>query len=543
MMKQLYKIVSKCGKLVILLSFIEGFLQVFGYLLSHDKSIKNFNFNCFIISIILGVVFLLINYIIFCIFDKKISTNEKCIFNKRRFILISFTIFIMWIPVFMSFYPGIFSYDAYRQIPHFQGKNIGTFQPLFHTLILEFFLFIGNKLSGFELGMILYSFFQMIIMSLIFGYTIENINIRIKNKKTRIIIFIILMMFYSIFPLNSVLSISYTKDVLFSGNLLLLIVSLGNIIDGMDNKSNYILLFISSVSIMLFKNSVVNEYIIFTFITLFILKNNKILRNKIFKIEFLSIITYYLVFILLVVVFRPEENYKAEKYNVPLFNLVYTSAYNLEIDNNDKYLFDYFPRKCFKDDLTRYLAYKHNADWSKESLIYCVNNDFSEKKLISVWIKYGLKYPTYYIDSWGNLTLGFWYFLDTTHTDIYGNESDFGGYLSTEFKSNDLFVDVNHESQFKDLKKILKRYVSYNNKTNKFDLRRIIYQPALYVYMIFLTLLYSLKRKEKEEVLLYILLVCCAVATLIGPCIIIRYIYPFMITLPYLLLRKKIKKL
>ena len=518
------------SKIIIFFSIIESFLQIYGYLLSNKKSLLDFGLKEIIILIILITFFIFINGILFMFMKMKIDKDDNKLFSKRRFFLVWFTLFVMWVPVLLAFYPSIFAYDAYRQVPHLLGQNLSSFQPVFHTLLIEFFLIVGNKLVNYEFGLLLYSLFQMLIMSFIFAYTIEKLIYMIKNKKIFYIILSLLIIFYGIIPFNSVFSISVTKDVLFSGFLLLFIVSFDAIIDNNCNNVDIILFIISSILIMLLKNSVVNTYLVTFLFAVILLK--KFVKKKIFKLQVLSLLIYYVIYFTIVLIFTPEKNYKMEKYNVPMYNLVYTATKHSSV-YDDKTLYGYFPRKCFYDDLNVYVANGHNADMSKESVIYCLNNSLDEKKLLSIWTNNLFKYPVEYIDSWSNLTLGSYYLLDTSHTNIYIPKR----YMYTSFYRVEFMKDVNTDSKFKSMKKIINKFTQENIQYEKLSFLRFIFQPATYILSILLLFLYKIKNSSKDKLLIYIPLLCNLGAIIIGPCIIVRYIYPFMVSLPYLIIK------
>ena len=167
--------------LIIIFTLLESFLQVYGYLLSNDKSIANFNGKYILIFIILFLILYLINNIYFKVLMIKYNKDKKDKkFSKKRFFIIWGIIFALWIPILLAYYPGIWSYDVIRQTPHINNTEMNSFQPLLHTLIIEFFLIIGKKISSYELGVFLLSIFQSLIMSSIFAYSIEKINITIE---------------------------------------------------------------------------------------------------------------------------------------------------------------------------------------------------------------------------------------------------------------------------------------------------------------------------------------------------------------------------
>ncbi len=521
------------NKMIILFSILESFFQVYGYILTKGKSITNFNFYNLLSTIFLFIVFVILNNLFYKFLSIKLDNNINYNFSKKKFLLTWLIIFLLWVPILLAFYPSIWSYDAYRQIPHINNTSVLTFQPIFHTLFIEAFLFVGKYISGFELGLLLLSIAQMLILSCIFAYCIEKMKTITKDKKVGRIISILMIIYFGLIPFNSVLSISVTKDNLFSGFLLLLIIVSNDIINYEEvTNGKKILFVISSILLIIIKNNALNIYLIFLLVSMFLLKKKKLM----FKLCTISIFIYYVVYIAVVVILVPEKNYKMEKYNVQSQNLIYIVLKHPELDvQEDEKLFDFVPRSCFSKDIS--LNYNvHNSDNAKETLVYCFNNDFDDINLIKVWGKYLIKYPLDYFDSWSNVTIGSWYLLDKSHAEIYSYDH-LKGYLATGFKDTYGLESINHESKIPWLKKIIEALFKERLIYKKYNIFRFVFQPASYILTFLFLTIFSLKKKNVNNLILLSPLFAVFISVLIGPCILIRYIYPFMVCLPFLIFR------
>ena len=263
-----------------------------------------------------------------------------------------------------------------------------------------------------------------------------------------------------------------------------------------------------------------------------------ILKKKLFKLELFSIFLYFVIYITIIIIFKPEKNYIVEKYNVPIFNLVYTANQDSKIVENKDLLYDYFPMECFNNDLKSYMKERHNADISKNSIVYCMNNNMDEKRLLSIWFKNGIKYPVYYFDSWNNLTLGTFYLYDTSHANIYL----YVKYMGTNSKKMDFMKNVDFHGKLPFVKNIIRKFTDENIQYNKLSFIRFIFQPATYIYFFILLFLLQFKKSNRKDLLLYIPLIWIYISILIGPCVIMRYIYPFVICIPFLFFINFIKE-
>jgi hypothetical protein len=91
--------------------------------------------------------------------------------------------------------------------------------PILHTLFIELFMHIGKLFGSYEIGMVMLSIIQMILLSLIFSYCVEKTAVRGAGLLARIL----LTAFYALTPFCSILSVSMTKDVLFTGVFMLIL--------------------------------------------------------------------------------------------------------------------------------------------------------------------------------------------------------------------------------------------------------------------------------------------------------------------------------
>lgn len=64
---------------------------------------------------------------------KTKATDKKC------FLLVWIGIFLLWLPTYLSAYPGIYGYDCIYQVQSYMNKAVHTHHPIIHTYILGFF--------------------------------------------------------------------------------------------------------------------------------------------------------------------------------------------------------------------------------------------------------------------------------------------------------------------------------------------------------------------------------------------------------------------
>lgn len=533
MKKQLDKI--KNNKLLFAFSFFESFLQVYGTILSCDGSLSDLNLFMMLAIIVFGFILFFINIYYFKVLSFKYQNNYIYNFSKKKLFISWLIIFIMWVPVLLAYYPTIWTYDVFRQVPHLIGEHISSHQPILHTLFIELFLIIGKNISSYEFGMLLLSIIQMFLMSGIFAYSIEKMKTKINNKLIINIFSIILIIYYGIMPFNSIMSISMTKDVLFSGLLLLMIIFLFEFIDNKEYSfKNKILFVIVTTLLLLIKNNALYIFLVF-FLLAFILLKGK--RKNLSFMCICTLILYFSVNLGFFLTLHPDKTYRFEQYSHQTQNLIYMVIKHPEEDvKNNELLFDFISRNCFTNDLKLNFN-KNRADDVKDTFIYCLNNDFDDFKLLKIWFYYGLKYPIDYIDSSSNLTIGSWYLFDESHSNTYGDTPHLKGYLPSDYLSVD-GIDIDKpKSKFPWLYNKLELVATDNIQYDSNILFRLLFAPATYILSFILMFIYSLKYKLKEVIIPLFLLLALYSSILIGPVIIVRYIYPFMVIVPFIFIR------
>ncbi len=124
-------------------------------------------------------------------------------------------IFLCHFIIFLAFYPGICSYDLNAQIKQYVDNDFCTSHPLLHTLFIGYFhdLFISSPSNeNINRGYAIATIIQLLIVDSAMTYSVIYVRSVLRKNLPAIIC----MVFYALFPVNSLLAISHTKDVLFA---------------------------------------------------------------------------------------------------------------------------------------------------------------------------------------------------------------------------------------------------------------------------------------------------------------------------------------
>ena len=470
-----------------------------------------FNISFLLKNILLSFHFIFIIYFILSLLEyglKKFYSKKIIKIDDKKFFLISFIIILFgWVLVFLAYYPGIFGYDVVNQINQAQFHDYSTYQPLLHTLILNFFY--NLNLENHTLGIAIYNVVQMIVFALKISFELLFVYRITKSKVNYLYLF-----WFSLLPIFSILSISVTKDIYFTSFFILFITLICYFIEDKKNLSNnyYNFLFVlSSVMVALFRNN--GLYVVFIGHLFYMLLS----KNK--KIIFLCLISFLLICIsnsLLIFFTSSKIGSKKEALSIPFQQIA--RVYNYEdISNKEKNTIEkVIPSvKRYRSEISDPVKSSVKKEF--------INNDF-----IKLYITLFIKYPNRYIEAFIHNNMGYLYVFDTTNSRIYGYGLDNRqGYLLTDIKEG---YSVYHISYFKQLEKKYELLFSANKyQYNLITL--LLCSFSLYLWLLFY---YMSKLKLKDNVQnIYIILYILTM--LLGPCALIRYSLPYISILPIII--------
>ena len=413
---------KKCYKNIILskplniVVFIISIIWVLGY--SYEiSSTSNLFWNNILLSIIkiLGYYYFIKTLVFyfhkFLTYKFKNSENKILkIFESHPF-LFSFIFSLFCYSIFLiNYYPGIINYDNANQIKEVLGihtryldaiipisnSTLTNFNPIIHTLLLGGCVKFGISLGSFNFGLFLYTFFQEIIVILIYSYVI---NYAVKNKINPLYSFIILLIL-GLIPLFGFYSITAVKDTLYTAFLLLFSLKIYDISHKKEiTMKDYISLFIISL-VILFRNNGI--FIVILTLPFLLYKEKKLKLLTTILLILISSISFNNILLpslgisgtsireTLSVPFQQTARLKKVKKNAYSKSEAEIISKILDYDNLEK---DY------NEDLADPVKNKFNKYYKSEDL----------KLYFEVWFKHLFKEPGIYIDATINNITGYFY--------------------------------------------------------------------------------------------------------------------------------------
>ena len=458
--------------------------------------------------------------------------KEIPVFRKKWFLITWLFLFVCWIPAFLAYYPTLWTYDANMQIPALRGMAPTTHHPLLHTLFLETIVQIGSRPGNYETGMALLSLIQMLLLSGMFAYGIEKARGWSCGRLCRGL----MLCFFAFFPVHPILSVSMTKDVLFSGLWLICLLLLYDMLDGPEKFFHSVkkqVVFLIFVCLMLsFRSNAI--YAFAAAALLGVLVFHRKYRKRLAVLCLAGICLYGGFQSVLYYAMGAEDGEPQEAYCVPMQCLVGTALRHPELipeDETGQLLMGVVPRDLFSENLADNFD-PHLADPVKERWRRMDPEDFEAGELIKTWISYGLKYPLDYIDIWGSLTLGAWYPFDTTHADIYEGERQ--GYLLTDFQKNSAMNMERPASKWPWMESLYEK-IATENVHQKIPVISLLFAPAAYSWITFFCILQAVFRKKYGELLPLGMLFFYWGTIMLGPAALVRYLYPLIVSAPFML--------
>lgn len=482
--------------------------------------------------------------------DKSRATAKE--YSIRRiFFFYTCIILLCWIPVFLAYYPSVFAYDAEGQLYQVLAHDYSTHHPLIHTLFLGAFFNLGKELfDSYSVGMAIHSIVQMILMAAIFGYAMTLLY---REKASRVMR-LALLIFYALFPANSVLALSTTKDVLFSGLVLLHTLALYRWFkEGYERRRGFYVFYILICALMLlFRNNAVYAYVlsqpvIFYFARKIRKKEGRTDERTDGRIDGKTEWKYYAgsvfaAFVLfaagaagLKTVTGAQNGSPREMLSVPLQQMARTRVeHEEEIDPALRSRLDaYIPAQWV------FAAYDpHLADPVKNRAV--IHDD--PAGLIKTWAHLGVQYPLTYVDAFLDNSIGYWYLADLSHAEIYGVGTESGfGYLSTDNRTMPAGCEIVEHSYLPGLRSFMERIVS-DNEYQKIPAVAAIFSPAFYWWLLCLYIAFFIYKKEYKMLFPVIFLVIYYLTLLPAPAVLVRYMYPFIVSVPMMLCLISAKK-
>jgi len=430
-------------------------------------------------------------------------------------------LFLAYLPVYLAFYPGIFTYDIFNQIPQWRN-GYNNDHPLIHTLILHFFYFkVGELLDDYSYGVAFYSFFQLVIACLTLGAIhlfLYRVNVRAKIRWFLIAI-------TALAPQFPICFITSTKDVLFACffSLFCLVLSYWKLapdryVFKLNNIWQFIFYALVLCGVICFRLNAIYAIGIFILFLLWRIYNG-------YKLKFFFVLTLSITLLSAFGLKSLSSYLNAKNGNsthcylfLPYQQIAHVyKVKNAELSQTEKYLIKYLMPRV--ENYVPYFA---------DEVAYDAKDEGHEKKFIDLYFKLLIKYPHEFLFAFIQQYMGYFYIFNTTSSKISSWLQ--GGYLYTNITSG---YGVEARSFFPTIKDFYTNLISINH-TRSHEYQNIailafLTSQGFYIWLSLLFIFYNLHNARKVS-LAGIVVLSYLFTMLLGPCAVLRYALPIIMS-------------
>ena len=438
----------------------------------------------------------------------KLSKNSRLIFA-----------LIIWIPcfiIFLNLYPGTLSCDTPHQLAEAMlDSEFENANPLLNTLILTFFVQIGCRISGVNLGIALYTFFQLTLYAIATSFCVEVFWKRGFNK-----LFVLAsLVFYAVNPINLLYAVGMWKDSFFA---ILFVATIAYIFDNLDVKLNWkksATLFLLALAASLARNSGWSSLLVFAVILLIhSLRHKEKNTAKIaMYVGSAAVISLVIAFVLLPAIGIGNGGSNVAR-SIPLQQIARTATDN-ELDESEiQELNGWLVEGYSCEDIPA--NYRADVSDPMKGIFDGYKIRANGREFNAFWIKLGMKYKKSYVDAVIDHTKPYWWpGAQIWRFDNIIFDNPYGVVRSSIIKPG---VDVGatlYESYFSKIP----FYKEWNS-------------GAIVLWLILAGLICSIVRKKPVSAIMYVIPLMIFVGLMpVSPAALFRYMYGAVLAKPFLL--------
>lgn len=451
---------------------------------------------------------------------------------------------LAWLPVYLAYYPGICAYDAPVQTGQIMDHYYFDHHPIVHTLFLQGMLWLGSRIFGsVNAGMALYTAVQMLLLAGSMSYGLLVLHRRKAGTAWQLVILLLGMFF----PFHWYMSVSMTKDTVFSAFLLLQLVSFTELLledrRSLRPGAGDLVFGIATVGMILFRNN--GKYamivlLVFQVLTVCFGRKARKLWGRLLAVSLSAFCVGLFVLSAVFSATHAEQGDRREMLSMPIQQMARCMVYHGGIgvlasddgtmDDTDKALINDF----ILDEAYRDYDPGFADPVKRHTNTYVVR--YRSGDFIRTYLHLLKQYPGDMINAALATNAGFLSPFDVTHAEVNRVEGRAGlSYVQTRWEEDAL----NGRGIYKDSKwpRLFEQLENWaeNNSYLQIPVLKYLFVPGSYLWL-YLGLAAILVIAGRKRLCLPLAIVAGYYGTmLLGPTVQMRYVYPVMLALPYLL--------
>lgn len=443
------------------------------------------------------------------------------------------------LPGYLAYYPGICAYDTTIQMGQVSGGFYNDHHPIAHTLLLKLGTDLGKRIFGsVNTGLGLITLVQMLLLAGVMAWGITLVV----RRTVRRWIPVALQLLAMLYPFHAYMSISVCKDILFSAFFLLQMLALCEMIRGKAGLGRYDILFAAgAIGMQLFRNN--GRYamlVLWVFLAAAVCFGK---AHRRFWVRLTVNTTLCLVAgsLLLSGLFRvtgAEQGDRREMLSMPIQQLARTMLYHggVGVLAEDDGTMKKEDRALINDFLLDEAYREYRPDIAdpvkRHTNTYVVR--YRTEDFARTYLGLLADYPGDFINAALAVNAGYFYVGDESHAHINENGTDTGlGYVQTRFLADELGeYGIVQASRWRSLYERMERWADQNAYL-KLPIIKYLFVPGVFLWCYLLFAAILLWRRQYDGWIPLALVFGYYATLILGPTVQLRYIYPLMITLPF----------
>jgi len=476
--------------------------------------------------------------------DEPVTAGYLGYFLFKHPFTISFLIlFICSIPYIVLSYPAIFrpwdtpdqilwgynlqAYSAYLHMPLLSDNvQIINHHPVVETLLLHYFIVLGNLLCNYNFGVFLYVFFQLICfisaVSFLFKEVLTYFHLKIQYS-------MIVLVYYLCHPFIQNYMMLLAKDVIYACFLAVFLLLTCVFLENKTLSLKYAVFWIlTMLGMVLFRHEGIYLIVPTLFLSLFFNVSKKQITSTL-----MIIVCFFLAWNHVILPF-----YKVTPGSV-------REMLSLPFQQTARYV-KYFPQKVTQDEkmaINAVLAYELLGKRYNPNLSDPVKNTFKHSSTkdqriayLKTWARMFWKEPRIYFEA----TIANKY-------ELFYPEGRFGGFYLYGSFSERAMKQINDDAVSKGgiafnfhhpkgLKNYREKYEQLREKISRLPVFNFLRLASTYIWVLILMFFYTLRQKNIKAIILLAPCIMLLLIVIAGPCSgsYVRYIYPYIVTFPFL---------
>ncbi len=474
------------------------------------------------------------------LFFEENRVNTPC-----RFGIYFALIALSFLPVYLAFYPGICAYDITLQMGQLENGLLNEHHPLVHTLLIKWALTIGTRVfDSVNAGIALYTALQMLFLAAGFAYAL----VMLRRFRVKWYWQLLLLLYCMVYPFHHYLSVSITKDIVFAPFFLIFVLTMAAMLK--DNRNSLkiggddIVLFLCGIGSVLFRTN--GKYALLVLVVFLLAaviwgKHSRKLFGRLFLVSMAVVVVGQIFLSAVFAVTEAGQGDRREMLSMPIQQMARCMIYHGGVGvepTDDNTMSD--ADKALVNDFLLNESYKKYKPYLSDPVKIHTNTyvpRYRSLEFIETYLRLLTTYPGDFINAGLAVNAGYFYPGDITHTLVYEREGVVGeGYVQVLWAEETLNNwGVYKDSKWQWLHDVMEEWADQNAYLN-WPVLKYLFVPGTYLWLYCLAAGYLLIKRRFRMLLPLSLVLGYYITLFLGPTVQLRYLYPLMISLPFLVL-------